>query len=35
VSRDVVFDEMVNSYPPLKIAKDGEAKNGDVPSNVE
>jgi len=34
VSRDVVFDEMVNWYPPLKIAKDGEAKNGDVPSNV-
>jgi len=22
-------------YPPLKIAKDGEARNGDVPSNVE
>jgi len=26
---------MVNWYPPLKIAKDGKAKNGDVPSNVE
>jgi hypothetical protein len=26
---------MANWYPPLKIAKDGEAKNGDVPSNVE
>jgi len=35
VSRNVVFDEMVNWYPPLKIAKDGEARNGDVPSNVE
>jgi hypothetical protein len=35
VSRDVVFDEMVNLYPPLKIAEDGEARNGDVPSNVE
>ncbi len=35
VSRDVVFDEMVSWYPPLKITKDGEAKNGDVPSNVE
>jgi len=35
VSRDVVFDEMVSWYPPLKIAEDGEAKNGDVPSNVE
>jgi hypothetical protein len=35
VSRDVVFDEMVNWYPPLKIVKDEEAKNGDVPSKVE
>jgi hypothetical protein len=35
VSRNVVFDEMVSWYPPLKIAKDGEARNGDVPSNVE
>jgi len=35
VSRDVVFDEMVSWYPPLKITKDGEAINGDVPSNVE
>jgi hypothetical protein len=35
VSRDVVFDEMVSWYPPLKIAEDGEATNGDVPSNVE
>jgi len=31
VSRDVVFNEMVSWYPPLKIAKDGEARNGDVP----
>jgi hypothetical protein len=35
VNRDVVFDEMVNWYSPLKVAKDGEAKNGDVSSNVE
>jgi hypothetical protein len=35
VSRDVMFDEMVSWYPPLKIAEDGEARNGDVPSNVE
>jgi hypothetical protein len=35
VSRDVVFDEMVNWYSPLKIAEDGEARNDDVSSNVE
>jgi hypothetical protein len=35
VSRDVVFDEMVSWYPPLKIVEDGEAKNGDIPSKVE
>jgi len=35
VSRDVVFDKMVSWYPPLKIVEDGEARNGDVPSNVE
>jgi hypothetical protein len=35
VSRDIVFDEMVSWYPPLKIAKDGKARNGDVSSNVE
>jgi hypothetical protein len=35
VSRDVVFDEMISWYPPLKIAEDGKAKNGDVRSNVE
>jgi hypothetical protein len=35
VSRDVVFDEMVNWYSALKIAEDGEARNGDVSSNVE
>jgi hypothetical protein len=34
MNRDV-FNEMVSWYPPLKITKDGEAKNGDVPSNVE
>jgi len=35
VSRDVVFDEMVSWYPSLKITEDREARNGDVPSNVE
>jgi hypothetical protein len=30
-----VFDEMVSSYPPLKIVENGEARNGDVPLNVE
>jgi len=35
VSRDVVFDEMVNWYSPLKVAEDGETRNGDVSSNVE
>jgi transposase InsO family protein len=31
MSKDVVFDEMVSWYPPLKIIEDGEARNGDVP----
>jgi len=35
MSRDVVFDEMVSWYSPLKVVKDGKAKNGDVSSNVE
>jgi hypothetical protein len=35
VSRDVVFDEMVSWYAPLKLTENGEARNGDVPSNVE
>jgi len=35
VSRDVVFNEMINWYSRLKITKNGEAKNGDVSSNVE
>jgi len=35
VNRDVAFDEMVNWYSPLKITKDGEARNGDVSLNVE
>jgi hypothetical protein len=35
VNRDVVFDEAVSWYPPLKIIVDGEAKNGDVSSKVE
>jgi hypothetical protein len=34
VSRDVVFDEMASWYSPLKVAEDGEARNGDVSSNV-
>ncbi len=34
-SRFVMFDEMVSWYSPLKITKDGEVINGDVPSNVE
>jgi hypothetical protein len=35
VSRNVVFDEMASWYSPLKIAKNGKARNGDVSSNVE
>jgi hypothetical protein len=35
VNRDVVFDEMVSWYSPLKIAKDAEARNGGVSSNLE
>jgi hypothetical protein len=35
MSKDVVFDEMANWYSPLKIAKYGKARNGDVSSNVE
>ncbi len=35
MSRDVVFDVMVNWYSPLKVVEDGEARNGDVSSNVE
>jgi len=35
VRRDVVFDEMINWYSPLKVVEDGEARNGDVSSNVE
>jgi hypothetical protein len=34
VSRDVVFDEMASWHSPLKVAEDGEARNGDVSSNV-
>jgi hypothetical protein len=30
VNKDVMFDEMVSWYSPLKISKDGEARNGDV-----
>jgi hypothetical protein len=30
-----MFDEMASWYSPLKIAKDGEAVNGDVSSDVE
>ncbi len=32
MSRDVVF---ASWYSPLKVAEDGEARNGDVSSNVE
>ncbi len=35
MSRDVVFDEMISWYSPLKITEDGKARNGDVSSNVE
>jgi len=35
VSKDVMFDDIVSWYPPPKIAKDGEARNGDVSSSVE
>ncbi len=35
VNKDVMFDEMVSWYSPPKIAKDGEARNGDVSSNVQ
>jgi hypothetical protein len=35
VNKDVVFHEMVSWYSPLKITKDGKAKNGDVSSNVK
>ncbi len=31
VNRDVVFDEMVNWYPSLRIAEDGKARTSDVP----
>ncbi len=30
-----MFDEMVSYYSPLRIAKDGKARNGDVLSNEE
>ncbi len=30
-----MFDEMVSWYSPLKVTEDGEARNGDVSSNVE
>jgi len=35
VSRDVMFNEMVSWYPPLKITKNRDVRNGDGPSNVE
>jgi hypothetical protein len=35
VSRDVMFDDMASWYSPLKVAEDGETRNGDVSSNVE
>jgi hypothetical protein len=30
VNRDVVFDEMVNWYSPMKVVEDEEVKNGGV-----
>ncbi len=30
-----MFDDMVSWYTPMKITKDGNARNGDVSSNVE
>ncbi len=30
-----MFDEMVSQYSPLKVTKDGKARNGDVSSNAE
>ncbi len=35
MSRNVVFDEMVSWYSPLKITENEEVRNGDVSSNVE
>jgi hypothetical protein len=35
MSTDVVFNEMVSWYSPLKIIEDGKARNGDDSSNVE
>jgi hypothetical protein len=35
MNRDVMFDEMVSWYSPLKVVEDGEARNGDVSSNAE
>jgi hypothetical protein len=35
VNTNVVFDEMVRWYSPLKVAEDGEARIGDVSSNVK
>ncbi len=35
MNRKVVFDEMVSWYSPPKITEDGEARNGDVSSNME
>jgi hypothetical protein len=35
MSKDVVFDEMVSRYSPLKIVEDGKARNGGVSSNLE
>jgi hypothetical protein len=35
VNKDVVFDEMVSWYSPLKVVEGGEVRNGDVSSNVE
>jgi hypothetical protein len=35
VNKDVVFNDMVNWYSLMKVAKDEKAKNGEVSSNVK
>jgi hypothetical protein len=35
VNKDVAFHEMASWYSLMKITIDGEARNGDVSSNVE
>jgi hypothetical protein len=35
MNKIVLFNEMVSWYSPMKIVEDGEARNGDVSSNME